>query len=325
MLQVEKAMGALNLVKIDKTRNTLSGRNSALVIFLTAFFIALSTAQCTQSANIPEGYQIVCARDFSVAEYARANAGGRILYELDKAGGYIITSVAYDLKKNIVAIAVGSKEPQKESATIKLLDRDTLSILKEIHTKKDYIRGMTLDSVGKIAFVANDMYLDRYGEICYLSIADGTVKSVAKGRHFRTPSWSKDSQRIYFSYIQDSHRGIAFVDINKPDIIGEISAGLSVSVSDSGKIAYLANDGEVILMPESAIVSSVSKLRLKHVDPKFTDSIRFVKGDDCIILQQYKKSVVYDLVVLQPPYENETMMLPHVGMKDFDVALVKAK
>jgi predicted nucleic acid-binding protein len=290
-----------------------------IVATLLLVAVLMFLVECTKSSFIPEGYVIVCARDFAVAEYTREYPTGRIIYELDKAGDYIITSVAYEPRRKIVVVAITSKEPKKGTASIRLLDVKTCSILKEIATNKDYIRGMSIDREGRIVFAANDMYRERPGELCYLSINTGIVHTVAKGRHFNSPCWDKNSKKIYFSYIKDSDKGIAYVELSKPGAINKIAEGLSVSASESGKVVYLTHVGEIILMQKSQGLA-VSKQELKRVDPKFTDSIRIVKGTEDIVLQHYKKSIVYDLSVLQSPYTKEKVMLSNSGMKDYDVA-----
>ncbi len=237
----------------------------------------------------------------------------------------MITSVAYEPRRKIIAVAVANKEPQKGTASIRVLDEKTSSILKEIPTGKDYIRGMSIDGEGRIAFAANDMHHDQPGELCYLSITDGRVYSIAKGKHFSSPTWSKGSKRVYFSYVKDSNKRIANVELNKSGAVNQIDDGLSVSVSGSGKIVYLTDAGDIILMQESDGILSGSKQKLLRVDPRFADSIRFVKGTEDIILQRYKKSIVYDLLVLQPPYTAEKVLLPNAGLKDYDVAFQNAE
>jgi len=285
-------------------------------------------AQCTRPRFVPDGYIIISAQVFAVVKYTQAHPEGTIIYHLDNAGNYMITAVAYDPERKLIAIAEQNKEPQRGTAVIKIFDEKTSSVVNEIVTKKDRIYGMAIDREGRMVFATGDIFLDNPGELCYLSRDDGIVQTIAKGAHFFSPAWSKDSKRVYFgysfSYKQSPSDHIGYVEVAIPHIIRQIAEGRSVSVSESGKVAYLTNDGN-ILIQKTDDISVSSKQLLKHVDPKFTENIRFVKGSEDMVLQHYRKGNLYDLILLQVPYKVEKVMLPYVGMQDFDIAYVKEK
>ena len=296
------------------------------IIILVILQILLT--QCTRPRFVPEGYVIICAQSLKIVKYTKEHPEGTILYQLYAPGDYpdsdyTITSVAYDPERKLIAIAMENKEPQRGTAVIKLLDEKTLSFVKEIITKKDRIYGMSIDREGRITFAAGDMYFAQPGELCYLSPDDEIVHTIAKGEHFMWPSWNKDSKRIYFTYnMQNSAGHIAYVELANPNVIKQIAEGKSIGVSGSGKVAYLTNKGDIILMHKIDDMSTSSKQLLGHVKPQFSDRIRFVKGTEDILIQHYRK-MAYDLEVLQPPYKKEKLMLPYVGMGDFDAAYVK--
>ena len=295
------------------------------VILLIVLLLLL--AQCTRTRMIPSGYVIIAARDFAIDKYTHDHPEKITIYQLDEAGAYTITSVAYYPEKKLIAIAERTKEPQKGTSVIKILDEKTSLVVKEFITKKDRINSMAIDREGRIAFDTGDMYLDLPGELCYLSMNEGVVHTIAKGAHFFSPAWSEDSKRIYFGFSPNSKQSssdrIGYVDLAKPYDIKQIAEGRSVSVSENGGIAYLSNDGNITLMQKTDDPSKSSKQLLRHRDPRFTYNIRFVKGTEDIVIEHAKKVIIFDLIVLPTPYKEEKVMLSNIGMQDFDVAYVK--
>ncbi len=312
----------------------VSIRFARLTCSIIFFMSLILLTQCTRSRFIPDGYMIIAARISAIVKYTQEHPEGRIIYQLYAPGDYpdsdyTITSVAYDPERKLIAIAMEKKEPQRGTAIIKLLDEKTLSFVKEIITKKDRIYGMSIDKEGRIAIATGDMYLDHPGELCYLSLSDGIVHTIAKGAHFFTPAWSKDSKRVYFGFSprskQSSSDRIGYVELATPYDIKQIADGRSVSVSASGKVAYLTNEGDIFMMRDMDNVSASVEL-LRHVDPKFTDSIYFVQGTEDIVIKHWKVTGLFsDLIVLQPPYKKEKLMLPYMGMQDFDAAYIKTE
>ena len=309
--------------KILDTKNRRRYR-SLMTIFMC--LLQMSLVQCTRSRFVPNGYVIVTARDFVVDKYTQEHPEGKTIYQLDSAGDYMITAVAYDPEKKLIAIAEQNKEPHRGTAVIKIFDLKTSSVVNEIVTKKDRIYGMAIDRDGRIAFTTGDMYLDNPGEICYVSTDDRLVHVIATGSHFFSPAWSKDSKRVYFGFSSSYHESpsdrIGYVELETPHVIRQVAEGRSVTISESGKVAYLTNNGEIMLMQKTDDVSMASKQLLRRVDSKFTSNIRFVKGTEDIVLEHSKKVIIYDLIVLRQPYKKEKLMLPYVGMKSFDVALL---
>ncbi|GBD99581.1 hypothetical protein BMS3Abin07_01618 [bacterium BMS3Abin07] len=316
MIWTEKIFGA-------KNRRTY---RSLMTIFMCLLQMTLS--QCTQARFVPNGYVIFTARDFAIYKYTQEYPDGKMIYQLDSSGDRMITAVAYDLERKLIAIAEKNKEPHRGTAVIKIFNVETSSVVNEFVTDKDRINGMTIDREGRIAFTAGDMYLDNPGELCYLSLDDGHVHTIAKGAHFFSPAWSKDLKRVYFgfspAYKQSPSDRIGYVELATPNTIRQIAEGRSVSISDSGKVAYLTNSGDIVLMEKIYDMSGVAKQLLRHVDPKFTNSIRFVKGTEDIMIRHWKVTGLFsDLIVLKPPYKKEKLMLPYIGMQDYDAGYVK--
>ena len=283
------------------------------------FVLLLLLVQCARPRFVPDGYVIIAARDSAIDKYTHDHPEKTTIYQLDEAGAYMITSVAYYPEKKLIAIAEMAKESPRGTAVIKVLDEKTSSVVNEFITKKDRIYSMAIDREGRIAFEAGDR------ELCYLSIDEGIVHTIAEGAYFFSLAWSKDSKRIYFGFSpsskQSSSDRIGYVELAKPYDIKQIAEGQSVSISESGKIAYLTNNGDIILMQKTA--DTISKQLLKHRDPRFTYNIRFVKGTEDIVIAHARKVIIFDLIVLPLPYKKERVMLPYVGMKDFDAAYIK--
>lgn len=297
-----------------------------LIILLCVLQMLLS--QCTRPRFIPDGYIIICARDFAIVKYTQEYPKGKIIYKLDEVGDYMITSVAYYPERQLIAIAEQNKEPHKGAAVIKIFDEKTSSVVNVIVTKKDRVYWMSIDREGKIAFATGDILLDNPGELSYLSINEGIVHTIAKGAHFFSPAWSWDSKRIYFGFSPSSKQSpydrIAYVELSSPYVIKQVAEGRSISVSESGKVVYLTNNGDIILMQKTDNVTMPSKQLLRHVDPQFTDSIRFVNGTEDIVIKYWKVTGLFsDLIVLRPSYKKEKLMLPDIGMHDYDMAYIK--
>jgi len=267
-----------------------------------------------------DSYVVIIARSYEVIEYRSGDPQNHshIIYKLDRAGDALITAVAYDPIKKSIAVAVKNKEPKKGTAKITILDEHTFLPSAEIMTNRDSIDGMSFDQHGRLAFVSNNIAHDLPGELSYLDSPDGSVHTLAEGRHFFKPSWGEDSKKIYFAYLLDSKRGIAYVELDQPNVVRQIANGTAVSVSGNGIVACLTDKGEIVFIQGTEQQRTAIKLPSKYTDPKFTDSIWFVNGTDDLILQHYKKSVVYDLMVIRPPYADVTSLLSNIGMRDYD-------
>jgi hypothetical protein len=61
---------------------------------------------------------------------------------------------------------------------------------------------------------------------------------------------------------------------------------------------------------------------LKHVDPRFTLRLRFVKETEDIILSRAIK-MAFQLRILKPPYKKEKVLVPSIGVSDFETSYVK--
>lgn len=292
----------------------------ATIVIVVAFYFT----QCKRDRYIPAGYVVISATQAVVAKYTPDEPEHNIIYAVDPspAGASMITAVAYDPVRAVLAIGITNKEPKKGSAKIVLQDYNTSLPLSVIKTDKDRILGLSFGRNGEIAFTTGNVNLNLPGELCIIERPGGPVRTVAEGKFFGKPSWNKDSRRIYFSYRMDSEKAVGYVDLGKPGVITKIAEGLSVTVSDGGKIAYLTLNGEVVFHDEASKVQTVAKLTSEYGD-KFTDRIWFVKGTEDIILQRYAFSVVYDLFIFKPPYTDVMLMVPYIGMQDFDVACIK--
>lgn len=303
----------------------ISGR--LLIIMLLVVTVVASIfyfMQCKRDRYLPEGCVVFSATQSAVAKYTPEEPERNIIYAVDPtpAGETMITAVAYDPARGVLAVGLTSKEPKKAAAKIVLLGYKSSLPISVINTNKDRISGIALGRNGEIVFTTRDVNLDLPGELCVIDGSGRPAKTIAEGKFFGKPSWSTDSKKIYFSYHTDAEKAVGYVDMKKPGIITKIDDGLSITVSDSGRIALLTANGEIVFLDDANKTRTIVKLPSKFGD-KFTDRILFVKGTEDIILQRYAFSVVSDLLIVDPPYTNVKLMLPHVGMQDFDAAGIK--
>jgi hypothetical protein len=291
--------------------------NLLLVIFMIAVF-----TECKADRNIPKGYSIVCAKSFSVIEFTSDNPNGRAIYQLDQTGDTIITAVSYNAVAKIIAVATTKKEPEKGAAKIVLLKVESASPLTEIALKKYYrIQAMSINNRGEIAFSARGLDRRLREELCYLKNYEVPILiTLAESDKILNPSWGKDAKKVYFACHRGTKRIVAYTELGKPGVIRQIDEGVSITLSKSGKLAYLKANGNIFFMEKLGQTPTLLKLPSKYTDPKFTDSIRFVIGTEEIVIQHYKKSIVYDLLLVKPPYKDASVLIKNAGMQDYYVS-----
>jgi hypothetical protein len=327
-------------MKITSTKVILAIILLILVALLLTMRIKASGARFVRGDSA-----IFSAESLRMVKYMKAHPEGIVLYQLYKPGDYPssdydITAVAYDPERRIIAIAqqslfdayhpgkpIGNQtEPRRGTAIIKLFDEKTSSFIKEIATKKDRIYGMSIDKRGRIAFAAGDAFFPQPGELCYVSLDDGIVHSVGKGAHFYFPAWSKDARRIYFSfsYENDKPEHIGYIDLAAPSVLKQVADGISVSISDRGTVAYLTNEGDIFAMQNGdGEVTLRPKRHLKHVDPRFTVGLRFVKGSEDIALVHALKMALQLRLIESPKYMKEMVLVSSIANGDFEAVYAK--
>ena len=276
---------------------------------------------CNSSHNIPKGYSIVCARSFSVIEFTADNPDGRIKYQLNKQGDTIITAVSYNSESKILAIAITKKEPEKGSAKIVFQKKESSSPFAEIALNKYYyVQDMALSANGKIAFSAKSLNRELPEELCYVdSYEKSDLFFLAKANRITNLSWNTDTTEVYFACQKGANRIVAYVNLENPGVVKTIDEGISIALSESGKLAYLKLDGHILFLEKLGQTPVILNLPSKYTNPQYTDSIRFVGGTEEIILQHYKKSIVYDLIVTKPPYRDVEVLMKNIGMQDYYV------
>lgn len=288
-------------------------------IYFVPLFLIFLLVGCKNVGPTEKMDQLVFrCHSFWVVAHDEANPKGRIIYEIDRKNGMTITSIAYYPTKNLLAVALTSLEPKKETAIIRILNYGEFSTKQIISTGKDRINGMNFNSNGAILFAAMDINRNYPGELCYIAPGEKTINVLSEGLHFDQPEWDADSDGVYFVYRDGDISRIGYLDANNPDSIKEIAHGSSVSVSSEGKVAYLS-DGKIFVAERKEHKFRQLDLPNKYMDPRFTDRIKFVKGSDSLVLQRYKKATVYDLLITSPPYEQVDMLNAKVGMLDFEV------
>ncbi len=289
--------------------------------FAVLLFILLIGCSQSKEVSVPSDYLIFRCLSFYVIEHSVDNPEGRILFQVGKNEGVIITSIAYSPKDQLLAVALTNKEPEKATAIIKLFNYPALSLQSTMTTGKDRINGMDFNENGDLIFSASDMNRNNTGELCYVEHGGNVPIVLAKDLFFGRPTWAADSVGVYFPYFpyrKEQKRSIAYLTIKEPKSYKDIGSGTSVSVSRKGGVAYLEN-GKILSSKEGSNKYRPLDLPDKITDSRFTDRIEFVKGSDDLILQRYKKSTVYDLLVTLPPYSNANAILTGVGMLDFEV------
>lgn len=279
-------------------------------------------AGCVEERIFPKGYKFLCCNSFSVTEYAAENPKGRAVYKINPEGNLIITSIAYQASNKLLAIALTSKEPSKKTAIIKILNYKDLTLQTELATGKDRINGMDFCQRRQLVFSATDMNRNFPGELCLISLENGVQHTLATGLNFYKPSWDNYSEGVYFGYRDGNENGVAYLQLNSPKTIKKFANGYSVTVSEKGAVAYIAN-GEIFFAKKQGEEFKPLDLPAQYTNPKFTDSIRFVKDTEDLVLQQYKKSTVYDLLMSSPPYVKVDVVLENVGMLDYEISFLE--
>lgn len=295
----------------------LSFRHLSSCLAVLLFMLLVGCSE-NKEVSVPSDYLIFRCQSFYVIEHTAANPEGRTLFQVGKDEGVIITSVAYSKKDKLLAVALTNKEPAKATGIIKLLNYPDISFKATLDTDKDRINGMDFNENGDLVFSASDMNSNNTGELCYIERGGNVPIVLAKDLFFGDPTWDTDSVGIYFPYRNEQKRSIAYLTTREPKTIKDVGPGTSVSVSSKGDVAYLEN-GEIFFSKGGTDKYRPLNLPGKITDPRFTDSIAFVKGSDGLILQHYKKSTVYDLLVTLPPYTNAYGILNGAGMLDFEV------
>jgi hypothetical protein len=290
---------------------------------LSLFFVLqlMFLAGCSESreVSLPHDYLIFRYHSFYVIEHTAENPKGRTLLQIGREERVIITSVAYSRRDKELAVALTDKEPKKGTAIINFFAYPEVTLKRSLQTGKDRINGMDFNENGDLVFSAHDINRNNTGELCYVKKDSISPVILADNLFFGDPVWDNDSVGVYFPYRPGQESKIAYVSTTKPKSIKEIGPGVSVSVSSKGLIARL-NDGKIFSSSKGQATYRPLNLPDKITDPRFTDSIDFVKGSDGLILQRYKKSTVYDLLITFPPYAEVNTLLPGVGMLDFEVA-----
>ncbi len=279
-------------------------------------------AGCDEKHEFPKGYVFLSGHSFSVAEYTADNPKGRVVYQINKKGELIITSIAYQPSSKLLAIAFTSKEPSKHAAKIKIFNYENFRLHTELATGKDKITGMAFNDRGEIALSVSDINRNFPGELCLLSLENKVMKTLVKGLYFRQPTWGGESQKIYFSYRDNNKKNVAYLDVETPNKIHILGKGFSITSTNKGTLAYL-NNGRIYFSQQGDHEFRPLNLSEKYTNAKFTDSIRFVEGTEDLILQQYMKSTVYNILRSSPPYTEAKIMLSNIGVRDYEVAMLK--
>lgn len=289
-------------------------------LFLVLLIMTTTILGCKSGQNVLNAYSIVCARSFSIIEFTSEHPKGRKIYQIDNKGDTIITAVGYNPDSKLLAIATTKKEPEKGAAKILLRKMGSDLSIAEIVTDKYYIHDIAISSDDKIAFSARHLERELPEELSYVDqFNKPDIKILAKAKRISKLSWHNDKKMIYFSGQQGDKRIIAYIDAQKPEVIKIIDEGFSIATSKSGKLAYLRSDGAILFAKKIGQAPIKLDLPSKHTNPQYVDSIEFVYGSEEIILQSYKKSTVYDLLLVKPPYKKVKMLIKNIGMQDYYV------
>jgi hypothetical protein len=285
-------------------------------LFLALMFLL---AGCNVNHEMPKNYMLLSCQSFLVLEYTPDNPTGRVVYQIDRQNELIITSIAYQPSNKLLAIALTSKEPSKKAAMIRILNYKDLTLQTELATGKDRINGMAFNDRGEIALSVSDMNRNFPGELCLLSLENKALQTLAEGFFLNKPTWGNNSKKLYFSYRDDEQKNVAYLEIENPNKINKLAKGFSITTSDKGDLAYLDN-GMIYFSQQGSHDFRPLDLPAKHTKVKFTDSIQFIKGTDDLALQQYMKSTVYNILRSSPPYTEAKIMLPNIGLLDYEIA-----
>jgi hypothetical protein len=274
---------------------------------------------CRISSEKYSDVSVLISRDFNVARYS---SGGKRedIYVLDGSSKDLITCAAYGTFDNTTAIALKNKYGIPSSARIILLeDRPPHRIARSLEVGVDDVRDVSISSNGKIALIAAKNKLDEPHEIIEIDKISNNKRILASGKYFMGLSWDISGDRIYFASMNAGVRSIEYVELSSPGLINKIAQGVSVSASDkTGDIAYIGLDGSLNIVARKAGGYITKSHKDNLFDIKYDDEIKYVKGSDRIVVQEYVKGKISKLKIVAPPYHRLEEFLDGISMVKFD-------
>lgn len=264
-------------------------------------------------------FEVLIADSFYVTLTDLTNGQKNTVFTISKESNYIITSASFDKKNKIIAVSLIENNGSPEKSQIIFINNTfPYKEIGKIHTKFSRIRGLSYSNIGDLAFIAGGAKLDGPNSICVIRNLSKNFEVVSYGRYISNISWDYEAKKVYFSSIVDGNRTIGYVHIDTPNVINEITEGISVCTSlGNSKIFVLAADARVYTI-ENGIVGKKLKFS-NRLDPRFVDSISCVRFGEGLIVQEYIKATTYKLLVVPPPFESTFTLLPAQPMQSFEV------